>query len=158
MSTAKQFLHMLLYLSGRWPLQVADYSGHNTSLFVLGVFILWFGWYGFNPGSQLAIVNGIVPVSSAAVSTTLSPACAGLSSLFTKTLIAKFTDKGAGQPCFAQSLAPHSRCYLHELVQLVQKCPYPRLSLTGPSVVPRVAVSADEGAFDTLVPFGQSFC
>ena len=70
---------------------VVAMPGHNSSLFILGVMILWFGWYGFNPGSQQAIVGGTnaAAVANAAVTTTLAPAAAGLSALLIGALESK---------------------------------------------------------------------
>lgn len=54
--------------------------GHSISLATLGVFILWIGWYGFNPGSQLAIAgaDNVSAVMTIAVNTTLSGAVGGI--------------------------------------------------------------------------------
>ncbi len=48
--------------------------GHSLTLGALGVFILWFGWYGFNAGSTLAAVGQ--DIATPVVTTTLA-ACAG---------------------------------------------------------------------------------
>ena len=50
--------------------------GHNITFAALGVFILWVGWYGFNPGSQLAFQSpgDIDATVLIAVNTTLAAA------------------------------------------------------------------------------------
>src|ERR671929_170773 len=35
--------------------------GHSMPLFGLGIFILWLGWFGFNPGSTLGALDGRFP-------------------------------------------------------------------------------------------------
>ena len=52
--------------------------GHSLTLACLGVFILWFGWFGFNPGSQLAAAtSGDQTAISHVFLTTNLAACAG---------------------------------------------------------------------------------
>ncbi|NOZ68205.1 MAG: ammonium transporter [Deferribacteres bacterium] len=58
--------------------------GHNIPLAALGVFILWFGWYGFNPGSTTAAVSDIAGI---AVNTTLSAAAGTVGALITSWLM-----------------------------------------------------------------------
>lgn len=57
-------------------------SGHSILLAVLGVFILWLGWFGFNPGSQLAIdgVNADI-VAAVAVNTNLAAAAGAITAM-----------------------------------------------------------------------------
>lgn len=52
--------------------------GHNLTIACLGVFILWFGWFGFNPGSQLAAAGegNRIAISHVFLTTNLA-ACAG---------------------------------------------------------------------------------
>lgn len=56
------------------------FPAHNISLATLGVFILWVGWYGFNPGSQLAFTGAANTDATMliAVNTTLAAAAGTL--------------------------------------------------------------------------------
>lgn len=48
--------------------------GHSITLAALGVFILWFGWFGFNPGSTLAGTD--MSIGKIAMTTNLSATAA----------------------------------------------------------------------------------
>lgn len=50
-------------------------AGHNIPLGALGVFILWFGWFGFNGGSTLAADPSLIPH---VITTTLLSASGGV--------------------------------------------------------------------------------
>ncbi len=77
--------------SGVHLAQAVEFAAHNYSLFLLGVMILWFGWYGFNPGSATAILPAgtSLPVQLAAVNTTLAPCASGFTGLFFKAILTK---------------------------------------------------------------------
>ncbi|KAG5127563.1 hypothetical protein JHK82_028398 [Glycine max] len=71
--------------------------GHSASLVVLGTFLLWFGWYGFNLCSFLTIAKGYESggyygqwsaIGRTAVTTTLAGSTAALTTLFSKRLLA----------------------------------------------------------------------
>ncbi len=55
--------------------------GHNLTTGALGVFILWFGWYGFN-GAAATTLNGIGGLASIFVTTTIAPAIAAVTTMF----------------------------------------------------------------------------
>ena len=54
--------------------------GHNIAIAMLGVFILFVGWFGFNPGSQLA---ADIEVPRIAVNTLLAAAGGGVAAMIT---------------------------------------------------------------------------
>ncbi len=55
--------------------------GHNLPLAAVGAFILWFGWFGFNPGSTLAAVGNWELIGTVATNTFLSSAAGGIATM-----------------------------------------------------------------------------
>jgi Amt family ammonium transporter len=78
--------------------------GHNMPLFGLGIFILWLGWFGFNPGSTLNATDG--RFTEVLIVTQLA-ACAGvLGGIFTAYFKTKKIDIGmAGNGAIAALVA-----------------------------------------------------
>jgi len=63
---------------GRFGPGSVPIRGHDIPLVTLGVFILWFGWFGFNGGSTLGVTSDVPLVI---LNTTISAAFGGLVAL-----------------------------------------------------------------------------
>ena len=61
--------------------------GHNLPLVTLGVFILWLGWFGFNPGSTMAAVAS--DIAHVTCTTNAAAAAAAITAIFTARMLFK---------------------------------------------------------------------
>jgi ammonium transporter, Amt family len=68
--------------------------GHNMPYAVLGTLILWFGWFGFNPGSTLGVVSGgrVGFFGYVALTTNLAAAAGGLGGICVAWLVLRKPD------------------------------------------------------------------
>jgi Amt family ammonium transporter len=75
--------------------KVHPIPGHNMSTATIGVFVLWLGWFGFNPGSTMAADP--LAISHIAVTTNTAAAAASISALLVSVLL-------LGKPDFSMIL------------------------------------------------------
>ena len=97
--------------------------GHNIPLATLGVFILWVGWFGFNPGSTMAAT---LDIGHIAVTTNLAAAVGGITAMFTAWML-------FGKPDVSMSL----NGALAGLVAIT--CPCAFVSMTSAAIIGLVA-------------------
>lgn len=71
---------------GRFSPQPRPIDGHNLPTAVLGVFLLWFGWFGFNGGSSLGFSDEVPKIL---VNTAQGGAAGGLTALATTWILHK---------------------------------------------------------------------
>jgi len=99
------------------------FPGHSVALQLLGTMILWFGWFGFNPGSALLLdENGDnygQVAANAAVATALSGASGGICALFTHLW---WEERMTGEPKFVIQMAMNGA--LSGLVAVTSGCAF----------------------------------
>jgi len=83
--------------------------GHNMSLATIGCFVLWFGWFGFNPGSTMAADPAAI--SEVVITTNTAAAVATLSATVTAWLMLGKPDLGMTlNGCLAGLVAVTAPC------------------------------------------------
>ena len=84
--------------------------GHNMSLAVIGLFVLWLGWFGFNPGSTMSFQNP-ADVMHILVTTNTSAIAAVLTSTITSWIVVGKPDLGMTiNGCLAGLVAVTGSC------------------------------------------------
>jgi ammonium transporter, Amt family len=83
--------------------------GHNLSLATIGTFVLWFGWFGFNPGSTMAADPGAI--AHIAVTTNTAAAAAIMSATLLSWILMGKPDLGMTlNGCLAGLVAITASC------------------------------------------------
>ncbi|SEA64176.1 ammonium transporter [Arachidicoccus rhizosphaerae] len=145
---------------------VNNINPHNMPLAALGVFILWFGWYGFNPGSTLTAVGGVAHV---AVTTTLAAATGAIGALITSWVVFKKPDLsmtlngtlaglvGITAPCASVSTGSAALIGLIAGILVFYSCLFVERKLKVDDPVGAISVHGICGAWGTLAVglFGQ---
>jgi Amt family ammonium transporter len=71
--------------------KIRPIPGHNMTSATLGVLILWLGWFGFNPGSTMAAMNGSA-IAHILLNTNIAAAMGSLGALVTAWTLLKKPD------------------------------------------------------------------
>ena len=101
-------LALAIILGKRFGFSTGMHQPHNVPLTLLGVALLWFGWFGFNAGSELA-ADGIA--SLAFINTIAAPAAAMLGWIVVENIKhGKATSIGAGSGAVAGLVAITPAC------------------------------------------------
>ena len=101
-------LAVALVVGKRFGFTKGMHAPHNVPLVLIGVAILWFGWFGFNAGSELA-ADGVA--SLAFINTLAAPVGGMLSwALYEKLKHKKATSIGAGSGVIAGAVAITPAC------------------------------------------------
>ena len=74
------------YTKDKRPLAI---PGHSIPMAALGVFILWLGWFGFNPGSTMA---ADISIAQIAMTTNMAAATGAIAAMVTSYIIFKKAD------------------------------------------------------------------
>lgn len=117
-SSGASALALALIVGKRFGFSKGMHAPHNVPLTLIGAAILWFGWFGFNAGSELA-ADG---VASLAFINTLAAPVGGLVSwlLYERIFHKKATSIGAASGAIAGLVAITPACaYLHPVFALL---------------------------------------
>jgi Amt family ammonium transporter len=91
--------------------QVNSIPGHSFGWMLLGVFILWLGWFGFNPGSTMMATGMGGVIAHIAVTTNAAAATGTILALLTSKLwFGKWDASMAGNGCLAGLVAITAPC------------------------------------------------
>lgn len=93
------------YTKGR----INPIPGHNLSMATLGTFVLWFGWFGFNPGSTMSADP--IAISHVAITTNMAAAMATISATLLSWILLGKPDLGMTlNGCLAGLVAITASC------------------------------------------------